>query len=69
MSILKSLNFGGNEVLQRNQMKSVLGGSAIVSVDGGNSGCKSGVLCTEDSDCNDGGGATACFCGTTSIVF
>ena len=48
-------------------MKSVLGGSAIVSVDGGNSGCKSGVLCTEDSDCNDGGGATACFCGTTSI--
>ncbi|WP_047419846.1 hypothetical protein [Cellulophaga sp. Hel_I_12] len=32
MSILKSLNFGGNEVLQRNQMKSVLGGNNMPKI-------------------------------------
>tara|TARA_R110002012_G_scaffold268579_1_gene452534 strand:+ start:2161 stop:2427 length:267 start_codon:yes stop_codon:yes gene_type:complete len=40
MSILKSLNFGGNEVLQRNQMKSVLGGDSIMHAPGPGDHCE-----------------------------
>ena len=34
MKNFKNLNFGGNEVLQRSQMKNILGGNTTITEDG-----------------------------------
>ncbi|WP_047419848.1 hypothetical protein [Cellulophaga sp. Hel_I_12] len=54
MKSLKNLNFGGNEVLQRSQMKSIFGGTIISEDDGGpgNDACHKGIECESNYDCN-----------------
>jgi hypothetical protein len=57
MKSLKSLNFGANEVLQRNEMKSVLGSGMMLmdlNGNGGGSSVCSIFECNNQFDCDKG---------------
>ena len=73
MKNFKNLNFGGNEVLQRNQMKSVLGGNHTLTDAGdGSDTCSARCLdgsihdvtscarATVDTACENYGGIDIC---------
>jgi len=55
MKSLKNLNFGANEVLQRNQMKNVFGGDTLTHAPPGDgeAACNK-KSCSKNSDCATG---------------
>jgi natural product precursor len=76
MKSLKSLNFEANEVLEREQMKTVLGGDGMTYMDlngNGSSGGECTVLCSDGTrhptnDCKRTTADSACPGGASSCA-